>query len=220
MSALGNVIFDRSTHMSIRIMTIVFMGLLGCKPQPSDDSTQQKDSLAGESGGQTEPEVDEIKSKDEKRPTEDSESIEGYLTDTSTLVITRNDGGITVSGGDDSLAPNTKLVLSGILPEQTSAIKHDVAFKPARYWILTSDAEGKFELDIDVQDLVLFIGGKIAEEAVTLSKGRKRSWADPKYYKFTRTLEAYKKTMPKGEFILSTESDFLRLKNKQLTRVF
>jgi modulator of FtsH protease HflC len=40
--------------------------------------------------------------------------------------------------------------------------------------------------------------------------------ADPKYYKFTRTLEAYKKTMPKGEFILSTESDFLNLLQKNM----
>ncbi len=58
------------------------------------------------------------------------------------------------------------------------------------------------------------IKGKAEGESIQIyAKSLK---ADPKYYEFTRTLEAYKKSLTKGSFILSTDSDFLKLLQKRL----
>ncbi len=53
-------------------------------------------------------------------------------------------------------------------------------------------------------------------EAESISIYARSLGQDPAFYAFTRTLDAYKKTLKgKGSFIMSTDSDFLRLMQKQ-----
>lgn len=53
-------------------------------------------------------------------------------------------------------------------------------------------------------------------EAEAISIYARSAGQDPSYFEFTRTLDAYKKTLKgKGSFIMSTDSDFLRLIQKK-----
>jgi membrane protease subunit HflC len=54
------------------------------------------------------------------------------------------------------------------------------------------------------------IRGRAEAEAINIYA--KSLGQDPEFYEFTRTLEAYRKTLKdKGSFVMSTDSDFLRL---------
>jgi membrane protease subunit HflC len=54
------------------------------------------------------------------------------------------------------------------------------------------------------------IKGRAEAEAINIYA--KSLNQDPEFYEFTRTLDAYRKTLKdKGSFIMSTDSDFLRL---------
>lgn len=58
------------------------------------------------------------------------------------------------------------------------------------------------------------IKGRAEAQAISIYAGSLGK--DPNFYEFTRTLEAYKKTLKeKGSFIMSTDSDFLRLMQKR-----
>ena len=56
------------------------------------------------------------------------------------------------------------------------------------------------------------IRGKAEGETIAIYANSLK--ADPSFFEFTRTLEVYEKTLKAGKFILSTESDFLKLMQK------
>ena len=57
---------------------------------------------------------------------------------------------------------------------------------------------------------------RLRAEAEAISIYAKSVGQDSSFFEFTRTLDAYKKTLKgKGSFIMSTDSDFLRLMQKK-----
>jgi membrane protease subunit HflC len=74
---------------------------------------------------------------------------------------------------------------------------------------------GKLNLDLKEIESKAYrqsqeIKGRAEAEAINIYA--KSLGQDPEFYEFTRTLEAYRKTLKdKGNFVMSTDSDFLRL---------
>jgi membrane protease subunit HflC len=68
------------------------------------------------------------------------------------------------------------------------------------------------QIESDAYRVSQEIKGKAEGEAIKIYALSMKQ--DPSYYEFKRTLEVYQKSLAKGSFILSTDSQFLKLLNK------